>query len=626
MIALLGTASVFAARPTNGQGLEQEVIIGMEHESLRALFEKIEAVTELNCIFKGESVAPFTDISFQNEKRTLRETLELGLTGTGIDFYLNGASIVLLEKGRKNALSQSNVEAFSKNFLLEPIVVSGVVKDKSAQPLPGVNVLVKGTAVGTSTDAEGRFALDVPSGSETLVFSFVGLKTVEMALSGRVKFEVAMEPDVETLEEVEISGGYYTTTNKAKTGSIVKVSAKDIERQPVTSPLMALQGRVPGLELTPSSGVAGSAVKVVIRGRNTLRNTTREEVANGPLIIIDGIPIDSNPLRSGSFSMSTIGQGYDPLSTLNPVNIESIEVLKDADATSIYGSRGANGVIIITTKKGTQQERTNVDVSAYTGIGKIVNRLDLLNTEQYLSIRNEAFENDGVEPSLSDVDVNGVWDQNRYTDWQEVLLGKTANISDIQVGVSGGNGKTSFKLDGGGHKETVIYPGDFGFHRVSGSFSLNHISSNQKFSVTASVNYGSSGSRIAENSGFISQALTIPPNAPSLYDGDGNLNWQVADFGFAKLATFDNPLAKLKNTNEAKNSSIITNSVLSYTIIPGLVLRANIGFTELNGKELMKYPLAAIDPNSITSNSRGRNLFHRLPPSSQNQYIAKLSL
>jgi TonB-linked SusC/RagA family outer membrane protein len=605
----LSTATVLAANPSRGQGLDQEIVIGMNHENLEALIKKIEAVSDFTSAYYSSAFEPYNDITFEPAKRTIREALDLGFRGTGLEYTVKGRVIVVGNKGSDGL--DPLVSKDGRDVTVAPIRVTGTVKDVDGIPLPGVNVLVKGTTVGTSTDANGDFALDAPEASRTIVFSFVGLKTIEMTLDGRTKFEVAMESDVATLKEVEISGGYYTTTNKAKTGSIVKVSSKDIERQPVTSPLMALQGRVPGLEITPNSGVAGSAVKVVIRGRNTLRNTTREEVANGPLFIIDGIPIDSNPVRSGSFSKSTISQGYDPLSTLNPANIESMEILKDADATAIYGSRGANGVIIITTKKGKQQGRTSIDASAYTGIGKIVNRLDLLDTEQYQAIRKEAFENDGVEPGMFDVDVNGIWDKNRYTDWQEVLLGGRANINDIQTGISGGNGNTSFKLDGGFHKETVIYPGEFGFHRVSGSFSLNHISPNQKFSVTASVNYGSNNSKIVENNNFISQALTLAPNAPALYDEDGNLNWQVADFGFAKLTTFDNPLAKLKNTNESKNGNIITNGVLSYAVIPGLVLKTNIGFTELNGKELMKFPLAALDPRNITANSTGRNVFGR---------------
>ncbi len=202
-------------------------------------------------------------------------------------------------------------------------------------------------------------------------------------------------------EEVTINAGYYKTSDKLRIGNIGRVTAKDIERQPVTSPLMALQGRIAGVEVTPYAGIAGSAPVVRIRGINSLRQT-----GNYPLYIIDGIPIDSRPLQSVG---NLVSNGTDPLSTINPANIASIEVLKDADATAIYGSRGANGVILITTKKASANGKTDVTLNASTGIGTLTNRLKLLNRQEYLAMRNEAFKNDGTVPDETDWDMNGTW-------------------------------------------------------------------------------------------------------------------------------------------------------------------------------------------------------------------------
>ncbi|MBT1687110.1 SusC/RagA family TonB-linked outer membrane protein [Dawidia soli] len=605
----LSTATVLAASPSRGQGLDQEIFIGMDHENLEALIKKIEAASDFTSAYYSSAFEPYNDITFEPAKRTIREALELGFRGTGLEYTVKG-NVIVVGNRSVGVLGTSSPVGIG-DATLASVRVTGKVKDSNGTPLPGVNVLVKGTTIGTATDVEGTFVLDMPEEGKILVFSFVGLKTVEMDATGRVSFDVTMEPDVATLQTVEISGGYYKTTNRSKTGSIVKVTADEIGKQPVTNPLMALQGRVPGLEIVPYSGGAGGAVKVVIRGRNSLRNNTLEESASGPLFVVDGVPIDASPLRSSASGGSPLPYGYDPLSTLNPESIESVEILKDGDATAIYGSRGANGVILITTKRSTQKDRSNVDISAYSGVGRIVNRMDVLNTEQYLAMRREAFANDGVEPGMFDFDINGTWDQTRNTDWQEELLGGSARISDVQAGLSGGNGNTTFKLDGGFHKESVIYPGDFGYQRLTGNFTINHSSPNQKLAATVSIMYGADKSSVFEDFNFVNYALRLPPNAPPLYNDDGTLNWEIVDFGYFKLNSFNNPVAGLKNTNNSKAGNLIVNSVLSYSLGQGIMAKVNMGFTGLNREELLKFPIEALSPTTIFSSTTGSNTFGR---------------
>lgn len=604
----LSTATVLAANPSRGQGLDQEIFIGMNHENLEALIKKIEAASDFTSAYYSSAFEPYNDITFEPAKRTIREALELGFRGTGLEYTVKGRVIVV--GNRSVGVLGTSSPVGTDDAILVSVRVTGKVKDSNGTPLPGVNVLVKGTTIGTATDAEGAFVLDMPEEGKILVFSFVGLKTVEMDATGRVSFDVTMESDVATLQTVEISGGYYKTTNKSKTGSIVKVTSEDIGKQPVTNPLMALQGRVPGLEIAPNTGVPGGAVKIVIRGRNSLRNNTKSETANGPLIIVDGIPIDMTPLNTGAgFLSTTVPAGYDPLSTLNPENIESVEVLKDADATSIYGSRGANGVILITTKKAQGGERTSVNMMAYTGIGRIVNRIDLLNTEEYLTMRREAFKNDGIEPADYDFDINGAWPVDRYTDWQKELFGETAKIQDIQFGISTGNGSSnSLRIDLAYHKENVVYSGDFGFQRLSGIMTARHVSPDKRFSASMTVNYGFNKNNTFESGALIAQALTLPPNAPSLYMG-GELNWEIVDFGFYKASTFDNPLAKLKNTNDSKVGNLIVNGDLNYSIFPGLSVKMNVGISDLNGTELLKNPISANSPTNIYPSTTGSNIF-----------------
>jgi TonB-linked SusC/RagA family outer membrane protein len=610
-VALLsGSIQLLLAHPGSGQKLDETyVTVELNNESLQTLFSQIEKQTDLLFTFP-EAVKGYTGFDLPKGERSVKETLEIVLEGTPITFRQINSNLIAVFVGAGEGGEGSGLEGVilggrNEDHKATVFTVTGTVTDGSTQEaLAGVNVIVKGTTRGTATDAEGKFAIDATE-AEVLVFSFIGFKTFEAQVSGRSVIDVAMEADITALQAVEVrSTGYWTETKERSTSNISKVEAKDIENQPVTSPLMALQGRMPGVDITPYNGAAGAAIKIQIRGQNSLRAT-----GGYPLFIIDGVPIDSRPLES--YSTNLLDNGFDPLSGINPANIESIEVLKDGVATSIYGSRGANGVVRITTKQGVGSGRTNVDVNFYTGVGKITNRMDLLNTSQYLQMRKEAFANDNKNPGLFDYDVNGAWDTTRYTDWQDELLGGTAGITDIQAGVSGGNRNTTFRLGGGFHKENVVYSGDFGYQRINGDFSLRHTSNDQKFIATLMINYGANKNRLFDDGNFVRNALTLSPNAPKLYDAEGNLNWEIVSLlnGAFITNSWTNPLSYLKKTHSTTTSNLVANSTFSYEVLPGLILKTSLGFTELNSKEHLKYPIAAQSPTLINASSTGSAIF-----------------
>ena len=569
---MIATLSLLA-NSGNSQTLEQlKVTIELSHANLPTLFQQIQTQTGLTFAYTPGDVSAYS-IDLVKATRSVKATLDLALKSTGLTY----------EQVERNVIISKAPVAVERAALIQ-----GTVKDSQGQAMPGVNVIVKGTTSGTTTDGEGRFVIDAKE-SDVLVFSFIGFKPQEQVVGTRSMVEIVMEDDVESLKEVVVNGGYYQTTDKLKTGSIVRVAAKDIETQPVTSPLMALQGRMPGVDITPVAGVAGSAVKVQIRGLNSVRpNTGTNLDGNFPLYVIDGVPIDSSPLPAASNSL--LGQGFDPLSTINPQNIESIEVLKDADATSIYGSRGANGVILITTKRGVKAGATNLTLNAYHGVGQVSNMMDLMNTQQYLTMRHEAFKNDNVLPGTGFQPDNDLlkWDTTRYADWQKVLIGGTAKITDMQATINGGNETTSFLLSGGFHKEGMVFPGDFGYRRTTGSFSLNHLAPNQKFRLTISLNYGGDRNNLFDDSNVLTSALTLPPNAPSLYKENGELNWEES--------TWTNPLAGQQRTHDAKTDNFVSNLALSYEIVKGLSGKVNLGYTDLNSVDFARYPVSSLDP------------------------------
>jgi len=323
---------------------------------------------------------------------------------------------------------------------------------------------------------------------------------------------------------------YGTTTRRLSTGDVSTVRAADIEKQPVSNPLLALQGRIPGLQITQASGLAGSGVKVRIQGQNSIG------FGSDPLYIVDGVPFASQLLptinnilgESGKVNNIPSGTG-NPLSFINSSDIESIDILKDADATAIYGSRGANGVILITTKKG-KAGQTKVDVNIQRGYGQVTRRLDLLNTQQYLQMRREAFTNDGLAipttttvPASDNYDLT-FWDQNKSTDWQKVLIGGTARYTDIHGSVSGGNKNITALIGAAYKKETTVFPGDFADQKGSLHVMINNVSENQKFKISLSGNYLIDNNELPGRD-LTSAALSLPPNAPSLYNSDGSLNW-----------------------------------------------------------------------------------------------------
>ncbi|SHI47316.1 TonB-linked outer membrane protein, SusC/RagA family [Mesonia phycicola] len=462
--------------------------------------------------------------------------------------------------------------------------ISGTVTNTDNMPIPGVNITFKNKPGGTTTNFDGEYELNVQA-QDSLVFAYLGYQTQTIAVANQSQINITLQEEENSLGDLVINAGYYTTTDRERTGSIEKVSAEEIELQPVVNPLQALQGRMPGVEVVQQSGVTGLAASIQIRGQNSLRNSPGNN-GNQPLFIVDGVPINSSPVRTSG--LLTNVPGLDPLNVLNLANIESIEVLKDADATAIYGSRGANGVVLITTKKPKgQQGKLQVNARLYAGFSQASHKMELLNTSQYLQMRQQAFANDGEEPTLAgDPDVTR-WDQNRYTDWQEVLFGNTAEVTNMNLALSAGDAYTSFILGGGYHKEGSVFPGDFGYQKATANINLTHRSKDNKLKLNFSTNYGVDQNDLFNDS-FVGLALTLPPNAPELYDSDGNLNWEES--------TWSNPLANHYKTQQVNSNNLMSNMNLSYRLVEGLDLKTNLGYASLNSEELIKNPIRTYDP------------------------------
>ena len=462
-------------------------------------------------------------------------------------------------------------------FITQQQQIKGKVADENNTPIAGASIQIKNTKKGTITDFDGSYSIEA-STNDTLVFSALGYKTKEILVNNQTSLNITLNKDVMALGEVVVNAGYYNTTERERTGSISSVSAAQIEKQPVNNPLGAMQGYMPGVNIVQNTGVPGGGYDIEIRGRNFINGNTE------PLYIVDGVPWGSQSLGVAELSAGINNANISPLNAISPTDIESIEVLKDADATAIYGSRGANGVVLITTKKG-DEGKTQFKVNLSSSMGKVSHFLDLMKTPEYLELRREAVINDGYGTQLENSAYDFVWpdlktwDQNRYTNWQKELIGGTAVRNLAQLSISGGSAQTQFLISGAYQKETTVFPGDANYKKYSLHSNINHVSKNERFTVNMTANYTKEHNQMPRTD-LTRSAYTLPPNAPELYTEDGNINWENN--------TWDNPLAVLDDDYVAEINNLAANINLSYQLLPSLKLIGNLGY---NNYQIASYRL-----------------------------------
>lgn len=458
----------------------------------------------------------------------------------------------------------------------------GVVRDANG-PLPGV-VVVNSTG-GVITDSNGNYAIDTQVG-DVVIFSFVGYSTQQVSIQNQTIVDIILKTDVTQLDQITVNTGYYTVKDQERTGNIAKVTAKDIEFQAITDPLQALQGRMAGVDISQNSGLAGGGFRVKIRGRNSLQDLSTT-TANEPLYVIDGVPLLQTNGKISGLSLEVLRNSFSPLSAINPNDIESIEVLKDADATAIYGSRGANGVVLITTKKG-KEGKTQFSLNASTGFSKVGSFMKMMNTQEFNKLRDEAFANDGITTFFPwDYDMNGNWDRNRYTDWQKELIGKTAIDKNISFGMRGGNEYTRFNFNLAHGENSTVFPSSKGYARNSAIISVDHQSKDAKLKIQSSTSYSAQSNDLPAVD-LTGPALNLAPNAPALHNPDGSLNWQNG--------TWLNPLSQLGKTYSNDTRTLILNTQISYSFFPNTFLKVNAGITTNSMKEMQLAPHTIYNP------------------------------
>jgi len=592
----------------SAHGNAQQVTLSLKNASIETVFKEISKQTGYEFLYGSKMLRVAKPVSIEVRNTDLKQVLDLCFSEQPLTFNIVDKTIII--KPKKEMPKQD--AAAPVDNLPPPIDISGRVTDKDGTPLQGASITVKGKpTLGAKTDVNGVFVLKGMEADDLMTISYTGYGDQTFKIGTTTSFLVKMEVEEKNMQEVIINKGYYTEKQRNTVGNVTTVAAKDIEKQPVQNPLLALQGRVPGLEITQLSGLNGGGVSVRIQGRNSINSGL------DPLIVIDGVPYPSQlTAASGYGSLEAEFRGGSPLNYINPSDIESIDILKDADATSLYGSRAANGAILITTKKG-KVGKSKISFNLQQGWGEVSRRIDMMNTHEYLEMRREGLRNDNRIPSNSRTvsapylyapDLT-IWDTTRNTDWQKVLIGGTAKYTDLNANISGGNQAVQYRIGATYNRTTTVYPGDFDDQKGNIHFNINTGSAGQRFKMGLSGSYRFNQNELPASSDLTQTAILLEPVAPPLYNPDGTLNWAPNAAG---TSTWANPLANLENTNYSNTTkSLVSNLRLSYRILQGLDFASSIGYTSLHSNVYTARRIEAYAPENRATAQRTAGFAYR---------------
>lgn len=460
-------------------------------------------------------------------------------------------------------------------FAQDRVITGTVTSTEDGLGVPGATVLVKGTTIGTATDIDGKYSITVPAGNNVLVYTFVGLRTQEVNIGSRTTINVALESDVTALGEVIVTG-YGTQPKREVTGAVSSVKGDAIQNLPLQSFDRALQGRAAGVQVRSSNGLPGGAVNIRIRGVGSIN------AGNEPLFIVDGVQLNNQ--SNAAFTQSN------PLAFLNPNDIESMEILKDAASAAIYGSQAANGVVIITTKKG-KQGKAKFEFNAFAGETQPMKYLDILGGAEWFEMRRQAEINSGsASPEANALNTMGRRPANWQTlsrdelaaigaalptyDWQREVMG-TGRLQNYELSVSGGDAKTTFFLSGSyNYQEASFRPVDF--ERGTVRLALTH-QANDRLSIETNINLSTFQQNVpfAVEGSFLgspafSASAVLPHNA--IFNEDGTFNTAIAGVlgqNVAQVSAFN---SGIQRTNTA-----VGNLITTYKILDNLSFRSLFG-------------------------------------------------
>ncbi|TLU92331.1 TonB-dependent receptor [Dyadobacter sediminis] len=522
--------------------LNKEISLKVESADLRQVLRQIEKQADVKFVYSTNSIQGKSTVNVKHVQGSLSKVLDQLLAPMNVTYEVVGTTRILL---RKKSEQQKIVPAGTSAMQNNPDrVIKGKVVDDKGEGLPGVNVLVTGSQTGTSTDQNGQYTLSVPEGNVVLRFSFIGFVSQDATVGNSSVIDVTLVPDVNSLSEVVVVG-YGTQEKKDVTGAVSSVKGADFQNLPTGGAQQALQGRAAGVNIIRNGGAPGDAGSIQIRGFGTVNNAD-------PLVVIDGVPAGS-------------------MNDVNPNDIESIEILKDASASAIYGTRAANGVIIITTKRGSFDNPIGLTVNGYAGVTNRIKILDVLDAPSLSALKREAYKNDGLP-------VPAIWQDPQYqtqkTNWQEELLqqGVTQNYD---AAIRGGGKYSSFSISGGYYNEKGIIGKSF-YKRYTFRVNSDHkigsrlkIGQNLQFTNT----HNTAPNTTSSQTGLLWSAIRFHPGLP-VRNADGSYS---STQGIGAFGDINNPVFTVDNQDQNNIRNRFLGSLTGeYEIAKGLKLRANL--------------------------------------------------
>lgn len=545
LFLLLGMVCSAAA---NSYSQTARFSVNLKNSTVLDVIKYVEENSNFVFLYRNEDLNLKRTFTVNFQDASIQSILDEALKGNNVVYNVYDRQIVI----RKQANTPS-VQPETKKRL------TGVVKGSDGTSVPGVSVFVKGTSLGTITDIDGRFSIEVPPGTKSLGFSFVGMKTIEVPVGSQTDFQVKMQEEAVGLDEV-VAVGYGVAKKRDLTGAVSRVDSRELENRPVLRVDQMLQGQAPGVDVKSISGEPGGGTTIRIRGARSINAT------NEPLYVIDGL----------------IGAG--DLNSINPDDVLSIDILKDASSTAIYGSRGANGVIIVTTKRGSAG-RDNISVNVSRGVEHLPEnrKPELMNAAEFIQFIKDARENIKTPAQLvndqqykyaNNFDLSKV---GEGTDWVDAVT-RVSSFTNVNIGASGGNEKLQYYLSGNYADQEGIVIGS-GFTRYQ--FRLNLDKQYGKIlKIGTSINFSNTFKNITnvdlgKSTSWTRSALSLSPTFP-LYNEDGSL-YSVNNFAYSGGGNFDSPLAYNMRKTQEKGRNILANFYLDLKLMKGLNFRSNLG-------------------------------------------------
>lgn len=521
--------------------------------STAQVLSEIEEQTDYLFVYDVNEVDLDRNVNVRAENRPVSEVLDEVFEGTDVDYAMEGKNIMLMKRSKKE--TPASAQQTSEN------TIQGVVTDANGEPIIGANIMIEGTTTGTITDFDGRFTLDVPENA-TLQISYIGFVSQNVKVNGRKDITVKLVEDAKTLDEVVVVG-YGTMKKSDLTGSVSSITSDNFKLGTDLTPQQLMQGAFSGVNISQNSGKPGGSNTIRVRGGTSI------SASNDPLYVIDGVPISTSAgVNQSNISTATTDffdqEPINPLSNINPNDIESINILKDASATAIYGSRGANGVIMITTKKGKAGVR-QLDYSFNLGISTVANKLDVLTGDEY-------------RQTVTDLGLT-LDDKGMNTDWQDVIF-RTAISQNHYVSFMSGSEKTSYRASAGYSNQNGIMEGS-GMKSANARVNINHKALNDKLKLNLNISYGETDSDQAPvsntvgsemGSSMLYEAYVFNPTYP-IYDENGDYYdvppYRVNPASFAK-----------ELLDERGTSQFLGNLTADWNFYKPFTLQVNVGYNK----------------------------------------------